>query len=331
MTEQPSRPAPDEPSGGETPMAAGGHHGPPKHGVKIVVTLLAVTTAVVGAVLYGPTALDAMLDADELDDAPAATAQQTEEADVSSTVPTPATPPVQQVDLSRPYERTAAAGWAEGEAGIVGAEAVPVGDHDADEVATAVEAVREALIAARLDPRSLTEHDPEGYLSLLAPDLQTGLRETFAEDDVEAGLWITRIGEDPLLPVPPRVDGEMTVELDEDGEILVRTNYLFAYAFEPPADLAETSGLTNTDLVVFNRIEQDYSYVTGQEWADTSHGLWAEELVSFSYGMACDVADRGFLAPGFAEESPELVAMPDETEIQGMFDATQPMPTEGNC
>ncbi|ASO19167.1 hypothetical protein FHR81_001433 [Actinoalloteichus hoggarensis] len=322
MIEQPDRGTQGRPSGRG------------RRGLRIVAALAVAAGAVLGGVLFGPTALDAM-NAEDPDDIRAATAAERDETAASSAPSAPPTPsrrPAQRVDLDRPYERTAAAGWAEGAAGIVEAEAVPVGDHDAEEVATAVEAVREAVIAARLDPRSLTEHDPEGYLSLLAPDLQAGLREAFAEDDVETGLWITRIGEDDaLLPVPPRVEGEMTVELDEDGEILVRTNYLFAYAFEPPADVEDLPGLSNTDLVVFHRIEQDFSYVTGQEWADSSHGLWAEELVSFSYGMACDLADRGFLAPAFAETDQEVDAMPDEAEIQGMFDATRPMPTEGNC
>ncbi|AOS62434.1 hypothetical protein [Actinoalloteichus hymeniacidonis] len=340
MEQHPGQRAPDEKwdttSGNPGPAQPGlnplGERQSPRlRWIRVLALVTIIGGILAGAVLYGTGRLGIPA-VTEADGADSTTEEPPPPEESESATAAPMTPPVQPVDLDTPFVRTAAANWAEGEAGVVAAEATPIGDHPAATVQEAVDAARAAVIAARLDPRSLVEHDPEGLLGLLAPDLQTGLRETFAEDDVEAGLWITRVDDSgPLLPVPPRVSGQMTVDLDADGEILVRTDYLFAYAFEPPEEVADDPGLTNSDLVVFTRVEQDFSYVTGQEWADSSQGLWSEELVTFSYGMACDTADEGFLAPGFTETPSSPLTSPGDVDIQGMFDADRPMPTEGNC
>ncbi|HEY8474515.1 MAG TPA: hypothetical protein VIL37_18015, partial [Natronosporangium sp.] len=59
-----------------------------------------------------------------------------------------------------PFAGTPAEEFAEGAEGIELPPAEPVGDYTADQVQKALEQVREALIAARLDESMLVEHDP---------------------------------------------------------------------------------------------------------------------------------------------------------------------------
>lgn len=62
--------------------------------------------------------------------------------------------------MPSPFAGTPAEGFAEGAAGIVLPPAEPVGDFTADAVAEALTQVRQALVAARLAPGMLVDHDP---------------------------------------------------------------------------------------------------------------------------------------------------------------------------
>ena len=129
-----------------------------------------------------------------------------------SAAPAPSgTPTPGGAETASPFAGTPAEHFAEGEAGIVLPAAEPVGDFTAEEVAEALEQVRQALIAARLDETMLVDHNPEKFLSLLAPDHQVGRRLEF--DNGEFASYATQIAPGvELAPVPPRVHGTITYE-----------------------------------------------------------------------------------------------------------------------
>jgi hypothetical protein len=203
------------------------------------------------------------------------------------------------VDLDEPFAGTTAESWADGAAGVVAPEPRPVGAFSADQVAAAYGRVREAVVAARLDRRVVRDHDLEPFFALFAPDLRDSLRTLFdGRNDGEAALAVTRVDKGArLADVEPKVRGEMTAEAGPDGELVVRTDYTFAYAFTPdrPEDVRGP-----LDVVALSRFQVRYALRTGDPGVE---GLWADASAGTFHSIACSAAKRGYLAPASAEPS----------------------------
>ncbi|WP_158840901.1 hypothetical protein [Saccharothrix deserti] len=203
------------------------------------------------------------------------------------------------VDLDEPFAGTAAASWADGEAGVVVPEPRQVGTFPADQVAQAYAQVRQAVVTARLDRRVVVEHDLEPFFGLFAPDLRDSLRVLFdGRNDGEAALVVTRVDKDSrLAEVAPKVRGEMAAEAGPGGELVVRTDYTFAYAFTPDRPEAVRGPM---DVVALSRFQVRYAVRTGDPGVA---GLWADASTGSLHSIACSTAKRGYLAPAFTEPS----------------------------
>ncbi|ONI85671.1 hypothetical protein ALI22I_28300 [Saccharothrix sp. ALI-22-I] len=203
------------------------------------------------------------------------------------------------VDLDEPFAGTTAAPWADGAAGVVVPEARQVGTFPADQVEAAYQRVREAVVAARLDRRVVQEHDLEPFFGLFAPDLRDSLRVLFdGRNDGEAALVVTRVAEGSrLAEVEPKVRGEMAAEAGPGGELVVRTDYTFAYAFTPDRPEAVRGPM---DVVALSRFQVRYAIRTGDPGVT---GLWADASAGSLHSIACSAAKRGYLAPAFTEPS----------------------------
>jgi hypothetical protein len=229
------------------------------------------------------------------------------------------------VDLSQPFLNTAAAGWADGEAGIVPPAAAPVGSYTAEQVAAGYERVRQLLVTARLDRAVIEGHDYGRYLALLAP-MARGTTDLLRPSQ-EGSLLATRIADGfALLPVPPKVTGSMWAEEDSDGVLLVHTNYVFAYAFAP-ADPDEIQ--SPMDIVAVNRIDADYT-ITDDRWEEQDQGVWPGAASGYTYSMACEAFKRGELAPAYGERLTTTEGE-DTTDEEAVFDPKSPMPTTSTC
>ncbi len=210
-----------------------------------------------------------------------------------------AVPGVRPVDLGEPFAGTSAAAWADGAEGVVAPEAAAVGPYSAEQVAAAYERVREAVVAARLDRRVVVGHDLEPFFGLFAPDLRESLRVLFdGRNDVEAALAVTRVdGGARLAEVEPKVRGEMAAEVGREGELAVRTDYTFAYAFAPDRPEEVRGPL---DVVAVARFQVRYSVRAGGPGVE---GLWADSSAGSLQSIGCSSAKRGYLAPAFTEPS----------------------------
>jgi hypothetical protein len=231
-------------------------------------------------------------------------------------------------DAARPFAGTPAESWADGAAGIVLPDAKAVGEFDADQVAATTQLVRSVLIASRLDRKLLVDHDPTGYLGFLAPDARGQLEPLFAdgrEPEVQALVSLVAPGS-TLLPVEAKVSGTMSVRQGKAGELVVHTNYVFAYAFEPPPNLRLTDAM-NTVVVV--RADVDYIWRVGGKWTASSRGLWFDAASGFGYSIGCDAYRKGFLAPVATEHS--VTRRPGEAEPGSYFDPNSPLPPAGGC
>ncbi|PSL56697.1 hypothetical protein B0I31_103451 [Saccharothrix carnea] len=203
------------------------------------------------------------------------------------------------VDLDEPFAGTSAASWADGADGVAVPDAVPVGAYSAEQVEAAYQRVREAVVAARLDPQVVRDHDLEPLFGLFAPDLRESLRVLFdGRNDGEAALVATRVDRGArLAEVDPKVRGEMVAEVGAQGELSVRTDYTFAYAFAPDRPESVRGPL---DVVALSRFQVRYSVRTGSPGVE---GLWADASTGSLHSIACSSAKRGYLAPAFTEPS----------------------------
>jgi hypothetical protein len=231
------------------------------------------------------------------------------------------------LDLTEPFASTPAAHWADGAAGIVPPPTKDVPGFSASQVAEATRIVREALVASRLDPKLLVDHDPATYLEMFAPDARRQLTPLFSdgrEPEVQSLVSLVAAGS-RLLPVEAKVSGSMTVRPGDAGELVVHTNYVFAYAFEPtePTRLVDAM-----NAIVVVRADVDYVLRSGERWTPGSRGLWYGDTSGFGYSIGCDAYRKGFLAPAAAERS---VTTPASREGTQFFDPAAPLQPAGGC
>ncbi|SDD52485.1 hypothetical protein [Actinokineospora iranica] len=235
---------------------------------------------------------------------------------------------VPAVDFSRPFERTPAAAWADGAAGIETPPPMRIGEFSADEVASAAARVRDTLIASRLDPALLRGHDPSRYLGLLAPDARRQLQPLFGTGrEPEAQALVSMIADgSELLPVEPKVKGTMRVAAGGPDELVVHTNYVFAYAFaaDPTA-----SPVDPMDFVVVVRADVEYVLRDGPRWTAGSQGLWYGNVGGYGYSISCDAYKKGFLAPAYRDEG--LTHTSQKQDRGTYFDPNAALPAESGC
>jgi hypothetical protein len=163
-------------------------------------------------------------------------------------------------------------------------------------------------------------------LSLFAVDEQAGLRPLFAGGrDDEAGLVATRIAPgSTLLPVDPKVSGGMTIEAKNAGELVVHTDFVFAYAFATD-DVEKLRG--PMDIVAVTRVQYDYIMRSGPSFRPESQGMWSGPSTGHSYSIDCTASQEGFLAPSFREQQAKRGSTRENGSPEDYFDPSKPMPT----
>jgi hypothetical protein len=237
-------------------------------------------------------------------------------------------PATWHVDLNQPFLTTPAAGWSDGTAGIVVPDVAAVGSYPAEAVKAAMEQVRQVIVAARLDRRMLEGHDPEPYLGLLAPRSAAQIRPYFTPGrEVEAEGYASKVADGyHLLPVEPKVTGTMSAEVGKDGQLVVHTNYIFAYAFRPNHPETVTDAM---DMVVVSRWEDTFEVLNGRNWSKDEWGVWPSDGRGSYYAISCTLSDKGFLAPSFNDRI--LGGGSAGSDPNSHFDPAKPIPTGSTC
>lgn len=209
------------------------------------------------------------------------------------------------VNVETPFAGTPAEQWPSGKAGIVVPDANP-----------AYEKVKQAIIASRMDPALISEHKPDRFLAMLAPEMSDHVAK-------ELRAWTTHLKPGTkLLPNGIRVSGKMTLG-EKDGYAVVTTDYVFAYAFEPPDP---KKLFDQMEIVAVTRKQMTFTV--------TPEGLWLDDADGFMYSIACKAADEGFLAPQFSEP----ITRPSDVKSDGVartdqdyFSVDGKMPNENSC
>ena len=233
----------------------------------------------------------------------------------STAAPT-STPTPTGTPMESPFAGTPAEDFAEGADGIVLPAAEPVGEFSAQEVAEALEQVRRALIAARLDETMLIDHDPEEFLSLLAPDQRLAVQG--ALETGEAGNVVSRIS-DGVEPMPymPRVETLISyaAETVQGGDQVIRiiTDSVWVYPLS----------IRNSAALVVVRDERVWR-VRGEDWLESSQGLWLSSSEASVWGADCDAFEEGVLRPAGGSG-------PGHIFESSIFDLSQGGDPDGAC
>jgi hypothetical protein len=239
----------------------------------------------------------------------------------------PAGPSALTVDWTHPFAASPAASWPDGAAGIELPAAHAVGAFTTDQVATATRQVRDLMVASRLDPEIVVNHDPSRVLGAFAPDARRQLEPLFGTGrEAQAQALVSMVSDDArLLPVEPKVSGRMTLQAGAQDELIVHTNYVFVYAFhtDAPDKIADV-----LDILVVVRAEVDYVLRSGSRWARDSQGWWYGPTGGYAYSIACDAYRKGFLAPASTERAMNEPAGQDRGRY---FDIDSPLPAASGC
>lgn len=232
------------------------------------------------------------------------------------------------VDLGHPFANTPAATWPEGAVGIQPPAAVPVGRFSAATVNAATDRAKQLIVTARLDQHVLETQDAEPVLALLAAHQVEDIRPKLKSGNAADVWWLTEklAPGYRLLPVSPRVEGTMTVGLNDKGELAIRTDYSVAYAFTPP----DRTGYKALDIVAMVRRVVEFDWVEDSTYDGGSQGMWIGDVQGFAYPVNCFLRKKGYLAPDYGNP-PSFGGAPDKHRPEYYFDRSMPMPQDGNC
>ncbi|MFJ3201817.1 hypothetical protein [Streptomyces sp. NPDC086989] len=230
--------------------------------------------------------------------------------------------------LKEPFKGSPALQWADGAAGIEVPEAEAVGGMSKEQVADALEKVRQFLITANLDPATLRGERPGAALALLDPkpaeQLSRVERSLTAPTKENDPLHLfTRARPTELKPVGDvvKVRGRMWVEPGkEPGRADVLVDYTFVHPFVKARPGAEQVKRTIV------RREMTFSIADPRRWEATAGRLWLERTDVNLGNSACDVHD-GFLHPVFDEDAP-AGPTPSGTPVDP-YDRSKTIATQG--
>jgi hypothetical protein len=221
-----------------------------------------------------------------------------------------------------PFAGTPAADYPEGAAGITLPKATASGVFTAKQVADALNSVKKALIAGRLDSRMLVDRNPDAFLKLLAPDAKASLRKDFASDDFSVYATQFAPGAQPAKETP-RVKGRVTYRVTRsDGipALEVTTNFVWVYPFQVPgADPGDNLVVVHDELV--------WHVLQPSKVQKSSRGLWLNSGESYASNIDCDQFNKGLIAPG----KQEIGIGGDTEDPDSMFDPDRALDITSNC
>jgi hypothetical protein len=207
----------------------------------------------------------------------------------SATAPTPP-------DL---FAGTPAASFKGGADAIVLPAAKAVTGFTQAQVATDLTAVKNAMVAARLDPTMLSDHDPSTLIGLLAQDGRATVQKNFTDNTAFA--YATRLDDGVTLTSDPiRVKGTITFssqKVDNLQALVVVSNFIWVYPVS-----AHRTGVGANLIVVRDQVS--WTFYTGVQ--TNSAGLWIKRARAFGSNLDCKTitdTDMVALAPASITEA----------------------------
>jgi hypothetical protein len=147
--------------------------------------------------------------------------------------------------------------------------------------------VKQAMTAARLNPKMLVDHDATSFINLLAPDGRQTVQDYFDQDN--AFPYATRLEYGTNLSSDPiRAKGTWTVTgqtVDNHPAVVIETNYIWVYPV-----VANRSGAGADLIVVRDKITWVVYASEGLE--QTSVGLWVKHAYAFGSNLDCNLVKQ---------------------------------------
>lgn len=209
-----------------------------------------------------------------------------------------------------PFHGTPAEQYAAGQAGIVLPTALAVGTYSAAQVRAAYTTTKKLLVAANLNPQTLSGGRPRALAALLAPQLRAyflgNLNRRGVDKngyDLSTRTWVASFapGTTALVGSVIKVHGFMgaTTAVDSERKVLrITFDYLFVYPVERP-------GQPSTRMRVVQRQQGDVDFA---QWSGNGplQPWYLPGPDSGPAGARCDVND-GFIHPEFPGGLPDKV------------------------
>src|SRR5262245_48811054 len=193
-----------------------------------------------------------------------------------------------------PYEKTPAAEYPEGEAGITLPTASAVPGFTKSQVAANLQKVKQGMIAARLDPAMLTAHDTSKLLGLLAPETRSHIKKSYFHK-TDFFFLATQIAPGYTLTSDPiRSKGRVTFRGKKDNGVRlleVITNFVWVYPFS--GELKEPG-----DHLVVMHDEVTWVFPADNDVEKNSRGMWIDGAEAYASNIDCDLLDKSLLALG---------------------------------
>jgi len=145
-----------------------------------------------------------------------------------------------------PWDGSPALSWPDGAAGITLPEAKAVGVFDKDEVAAQLKAVKDFLVLANVDPKTVAGGTPQAALDLLNVNSRQLVEKALAAPSVDHDPtgYLSRFNPRLAIPVTDTVKVHGKVTFEENGEkgMVVHTDVTFVYALRPGPDIGKSPG-----------------------------------------------------------------------------------------
>ncbi|GHJ55949.1 hypothetical protein Nm8I071_52560 [Nonomuraea sp. TT08I-71] len=236
--------------------------------------------------------------------------------------PTPAATSAAPPRASGPFDGTPAAGFPQGQAGIVLPAAKRTGPFTEKQVAAALAKVRKVLVTARLDRQFMTGDDAEPLVRQFARDARAGMRKAFASDTFAA--YATRLAPGARLTADqPRVRGRISYRATKDDDgiriLAVTTNFVWSYAFRTSSTAPGDALVVVHDTVVWSMPHPD-------DVESSSTGLWIEDANSYAANVDCAAYDKGLLDLGH-----QSFDGPDGPDLDAVFDPAATLDLPDTC
>ncbi|MEY9874089.1 hypothetical protein ABH931_003583 [Streptacidiphilus sp. MAP12-33] len=230
------------------------------------------------------------------------TRQSVAPALTASPTAAPPTPYADQTpDLRHPFAGSPADTWPSGAAGIALPTAKAVGIFSASTVAKDEQVVKDYLVAAFLDPKTLSGGYPQPALDLIANPAWAHKLIDHPAPGADAIMIVSRFDPKAAVPVADvRVQGTVSLSGDGDNGLRVRTDFAFVYASHPV-------GGTEVERTIARRILTFRFYDPYRYQAVPSGTVWIEGIDGFTGDQLCGFT-RGYLIPYFETAAPSSSA-----------------------
>jgi len=227
------------------------------------------------------------------------------------------------IPLVNPYDRTPAQLYPQGEAGILTPSVTPVAGFTTAQITAALDSVRKAMIAGRLDTKMTVDHNVTPFVSLFASEDRKEVEGYFKGEDFFT--FATQLAPGQSLTADGiRVKGTTTIGPDKTTQgvrlLKVKTNYVWVYPF---AGALKEPG----DHLVIIHDEVEWVFPSPEDVNKSAQGMYLNAFQGYASNMDCALLDTNLIALG----KPRAVPGGSKEDDNAAFDPSHTLNITDTC